>query len=113
MTSLIDRIKATLQGTSHNKAHDHKSSHAQGQDGRDAAATPMTAAHEHPEGAENGNVHSMKPLARKLPPPPLPGIVDARPLVPCALPSYTLRKHKTWFARPAATARHAFITEPS
>ena len=54
MTSLIDRIKDTFQGANHDKAHDHESSHAQGQDGREAAATTKTAAHEHPEGAEHG-----------------------------------------------------------
>ena len=55
----------------------------------------------------------MNPLALKLPPPPPPGITAERPLSPCALPSYTLRKHSTWLARPDATARHALITDPS
>ncbi len=47
-----------------------------------------------------------------LPPPP-PGITEDRPFSPCAVPSYTERKHNTWFASPAATARHALMTEPS
>ena len=41
------------------------------------------------------------------------GITAARPLLPCALPSKTLRKHSTCVARPDATARHASITAPS
>ena len=37
----------------------------------------------------------------------------ARPPLPCALPSQTERKHRTWSAMPAATAMQAFITDPS
>src|ERR1700690_3528253 len=58
----------------------------------------------------------MNPLALNEPPPPPPpppGITPARPLSPCAEPSYTERKQSTWFARPDATARHALTTEPS
>src|SRR5437763_9701612 len=47
------------------------------------------------------------------PPPPPPGMTAARPFSPCAEPSYTERKHRTWVASPDATARHAFTTEPS
>ena len=65
------------------------------------------------DGAAKGRVHCMKPPARKLPPPPPPGMTADRPCFPWALPSYTLRKHSTWVASPAATARHASITDPS
>jgi hypothetical protein len=53
MTSLIDRIKDTLQGANHDKAHDHESSHAHGHDPQEPPATPQTD-HEHPESAEHG-----------------------------------------------------------
>ena len=47
------------------------------------------------------------------PPPPPTGPRLALPADPWALPSQTERKHKTWSARPAPTAMHAFITDPS
>src|SRR5262249_42195596 len=67
------------------------------------------------EGAANGRFHSMNPEALKPPPPPPPppGMTADRPLSPCAEPSQTERKQRTWFASPDATARHAFTTAPS
>src|SRR6476659_8502695 len=56
----------------------------------------------------------MNPAAlNPSPPPPPPGVTAERPLSPCAEPSQTERKHSTWFANPAATARHALMTDPS
>src|SRR4051812_36083050 len=66
------------------------------------------------DGALNGRFHCMNPAAlNPAPPPPPPGVTAERPLSPCAEPSHTDRKHNTWLAKPAATARHALITEPS
>src|SRR3954454_5945674 len=73
----------------------------------------MSAIHGAADGTEYGNVHSVKPVALNDPLPPAPDCTAARPLSPCALPSQTLRKQSTWVARPAATARHALITDPS
>src|SRR5947209_4823004 len=68
-------------------------------------------------GTENVRFHWRNPAAFMPPPPslpaPPPGMTAARPLLPCALPSHTERKHSTWFARPAPTAIHALMTEPS
>src|SRR5262245_31287494 len=66
------------------------------------------------DGAENGSVHSVMPVALTAPlRSPPPGITPARPLPPCALPSHTLRKQTTCVAMPQAIAMIAFITEPS
>jgi hypothetical protein len=54
MTSLIDRIKETLQGAGHEQAQDDESGHAHGHDGRKAPTASGTVAHEHPEGAGHG-----------------------------------------------------------
>jgi hypothetical protein len=54
MTSLIDRIKGTLQGT-RDKAHDHESSHAHGHVGEAQVAPEPTE--EHPAGHEHKNGH--------------------------------------------------------
>ncbi len=69
------------------------------------------------EGAPYGRRHCMNPPTRGRPPrelpPPIPGMTAARPLSPCAVPSHTVRKHRTWLATPADTAMHAFTTDPS
>src|SRR5215475_12458924 len=66
------------------------------------------------DGALYGKNHSEYPAAFGTPPPPPPPIVtDARPLSPCADPSHTERKHNTCVAKPEATAKHAFTTEPN
>src|SRR6478672_9552946 len=79
---------------------------------RSKCACANIAIHTAADGAANGSVHCMNPLALKPPPPP-PGITAERPLSPCAEPSHTERKHTTWFASPDATARQALMTEPS
>src|SRR5262245_39805070 len=76
-------------------------------------ACAYIAIHTAADGAENGNVHSMKPLTLNPPPPPPPGITAERPCSPCALPSHTVRKQTTWLHRPAPTASTAFMTDPS
>ena len=49
MTRLIDRIKDTLQGASHDQTHDDESSHAHGH-AEEAQAAPQPAAAEHEHG---------------------------------------------------------------
>ena len=64
------------------------------------------------DGALNGKVHSVKPDALNDPPVP-PMVTAERPLSPCADPSNTERKQSTCVAKPDATAKHAFTTEPN
>jgi hypothetical protein len=52
MTSLIDRIKGTLQGASHHETHDHESNHAHGHP-EETPAAPAPATDEHPAGHEH------------------------------------------------------------
>lgn len=47
MSRLIDRIKATLQGTSHEQSHDHESGGAHSHAGEQAQAAHEAAEHEH------------------------------------------------------------------
>ena len=68
------------------------------------------------DGMPYGSTHCMKPPMRMPPPPPPPtarASPPTRPLSPWAEPSVTVRKHRTWRARPAETAIAAFTTEPS
>src|SRR3954453_12461922 len=67
------------------------------------------------DAAPYGIVHCMKPPMRGSLPLSmltlLPTPIPARPPLPWAVPSHTVRKHNTWLAKPAATARHALITD--
>ena len=47
MSRLIDRIKDTLQGTSHEQRHDHESGGEHGHAEKQEQATPQAAEHEH------------------------------------------------------------------